>query len=142
MKNINHVHESGCMPEPTWIPSERLKFIDRFRVERADSCIDCGLCASLCQYGVHERIPGHAHILPPKSYDCIGPQCSGNSFYCVRNCPTKSLDVRASQTFPALGDLRWTADMILATWKMAETGLPMSLEDPANTGACLSLIHI
>ena len=136
MKDINHVHESGCMPEPTWIPSERLKFIDRFRVERADSCIDCGLCASLCQYGVHERIPGHAHILPPKSYDCIGPQCSGNSFYCVRNCPTKSLDVRASQTFPALGDLRWTADMILATWKMAETGLPMSLEDPANTGAC------
>jgi glutamate synthase domain-containing protein 2 len=126
--------EPACVPESSWIPSEKLKFINRFLVERADTCIDCGLCASLCPYGVHRRIEGHVHILPPYSYRCIGPECAKNQFYCVARCPTKSLTVRESETYPALGDVRWTTEMILATWRMAETGEPLRLDDPANLG--------
>jgi glutamate synthase domain-containing protein 2 len=126
--------DTSCVPEASWIPSDKLKFINRYLVERAGGCIDCGLCASRCPYGVHKRIEGHAHILPPYSYRCIGPECARNDFYCVGNCPTKSLTVRESETYPALGDVRWTTEMILATWHMAETGDPLPLDHPANTG--------
>jgi len=91
-----------CVPEASWVPAERLKFVNRFVVERADSCISCGLCASLCPNGVHKRVEGHASILPPYHQRCIGPSCSSNEYYCVKHCPTSSLSVRASETFPAL----------------------------------------
>ena len=123
-----------CVPEASWIPSQRLKFIGRFEVTRGPDCISCGLCASLCPYGVHSRIEGHARILPPYSYRCIGPECAKNSYYCVSHCPTASLSVKESEIFPALGDVRWTSEMILATWRMAETGEPIALDHPANSG--------
>ncbi len=125
---------ASCVPEATWIPSQKLKFIGRYEVTRGPDCISCGLCASLCPYGVHLRIEGHARILPPYSYRCIGPECKKNSFHCVSNCPTKSLGVKDSEVFPALGDVRWTSEMILATWRMAETGEPIPLDHPANSG--------
>ncbi|MHC1709003.1 MAG: glutamate synthase-related protein [Methanomassiliicoccales archaeon] len=123
-----------CVPEASWIPSERLKFVNRYVVERKDTCISCGLCGSLCPYGVHQRIEGHAKVLPPFNQRCIGPSCASNDFHCVSHCPTNSLSVRESETFSALGDVRWTTDMILATWHMAETGEMIPLDHPGNTG--------
>ena len=126
----------GCdnFPEASWVPSERLKFVNRYMVERGDSCISCGLCETLCPYGVHKRVEGHAKVLPPYSQRCIGPVCRNNDFHCVTRCPTGSLTVRPSETFDALGDVRWTTDMILATWQMAETGDPIPLDHVGNTG--------
>ena len=77
------------------VPSTLLKRMARYRVARADSCINCGLCESLCPYGVHRRVEGHVKMLPPADAKCIGPTCSANSFYCVKNCPTQSLSVVA-----------------------------------------------
>lgn len=131
-------------PKPSWqdqqaeialAPAERLQFMNRFTVSRADTCISCGMCASLCPYGVHKRIDGHVKMLPPDDRKCIGPSCEVNYFFCVANCPTGSLSVKSSDNFASLGDPRWTADMILATWRQAETGRPLSLDDPANVGA-------
>jgi glutamate synthase domain-containing protein 2/NAD-dependent dihydropyrimidine dehydrogenase PreA subunit len=123
------------LPEAALIPSEHLKFVNRFTVTRADTCISCGTCASLCPYGVHKRIEGHVRILPPDDRKCIGPSCEVNYFFCVANCPTNSLSVKTSETFVSLGDPRWTSEMILATWAMAETGRPLSLDHPGNIGA-------
>lgn len=123
------------LPEAALIPSEHLKFVNRFTVTRADTCISCGMCASLCPYGVHKRIEGHVKILPPDDRRCIGPSCEVNYFFCVANCPTNSLSVKTSETFVSLGDPRWTPEMILATWAMAETGKPLSLDHPGNIGA-------
>ncbi|HUT26816.1 MAG TPA: glutamate synthase-related protein [Methanomassiliicoccales archaeon] len=123
-----------CVPESSWIPSDRLKFVNRYVVERKDTCISCGLCESLCPHGVHQRIEGHARIMPPYNQRCIGPSCASNDFHCVTHCPTSSLSVRNSETFSALGDVRWTTDMILATWHMAETGEALPLDHPGNTG--------
>ena len=121
-------------PEAALDPSQRLKFMNRFRVVRADTCISCGLCESLCPYGVHRRIEGHARILPPDDRKCIGPSCDANYFFCVANCPTNSLSLTDSGNFRSLGDPRWTADMILATWRQADTGKALPIDDPANEG--------
>lgn len=123
------------LPEASLVPSEELRFINRFTVLRADTCISCGLCASLCPYGVHKRIEGHVKILPPDDRKCIGPSCSLNYFFCVANCPTGSLSVKTSDTYLSMGDPRWTSDMILATWAQAETGRPLPLDHPGNIGA-------
>jgi glutamate synthase domain-containing protein 2/NAD-dependent dihydropyrimidine dehydrogenase PreA subunit len=123
------------LPAVARVPSEHLNFINRFTVTRADSCISCGLCASLCPYGVHKRVEGHAKILPPDDRKCIGPSCEVNYFFCVANCPTNSLSVSKSDTFVSLGDPRWPSEMIMATWHMAETGRPLPLEHPGNVGA-------
>jgi len=130
--------EKSCqrdLPEAAFVPSEKLKFMNRFTVTRASTCISCGLCASLCPYGVHKRIEGHAKILPPDDRKCIGPSCEVNYFFCVANCPTNSLSVKPSETFISLGDPRWTSEMILATWAMAESGKPLLLDHPGNIGA-------
>ena len=123
------------LPEAALVPSEHLRFMNRFTVTRADMCISCGLCASLCPYGVHKRVEGHVRILPPDDRRCIGPSCEVNYFFCVANCPTNSLSVGPSETFASLGDPRWTSEMILATWAMSETGRPLPLDHPGNVGA-------
>lgn len=112
-------------PEAALAPADRLVFMNRFTVTRADTCISCGMCESLCPYGVHKRIEGHARILPPDDRRCIGPSCDVNYFFCVANCPTNSLSVKASDNFASMGDPRWSAEVIMATWKMAETGRPI-----------------
>jgi len=128
-------HCAKDLPEAALVPSEHLRFINRFTVARADTCISCGLCASLCPYGVHKRIEGHVKILPPDDRRCIGPSCEVNYFFCVANCPTNSLTVGPSETFASLGDPRWSSEMILATWAMSETGRPVPLDHPGNVGA-------
>jgi glutamate synthase domain-containing protein 2/ferredoxin len=122
------------LPEQALVPSDQLRFMNRFTVVRGDACISCGLCASLCPYGVHKRIEGHGRILSPDDRKCIGPSCSVNYFFCVANCPTRSLSVKTSDTYLSMGDPRWTSDMILATWAQAETGRPLPLDHPGNTG--------
>ncbi len=123
------------LPKAATVESEKLRFMNRYTVARAGTCISCGLCAALCPYGVHRRIEGHARILPPDDRRCIGPSCAVNYFFCVANCPTKSLSVGPSDTFNSLGDPRWTSEMILATWKQAESGDPLPLDHPGNVGA-------
>ena len=103
--------------------------MSRYQVTRADSCINCGLCESLCPYGVHRRVEGHVKIMPPAEPKCIGPSCSANSFYCVKNCPTQSLSVEPEPGVrehgrPALdpGHDHWPPG------SMAETGEPLPLD--------------
>ncbi len=74
---INNAYEPDLNPH---VPSQRLKAINRNNVIRADSCISCGLCATLCPQGVHRRIEGHVHLLPPYEGKCIGPSCSKNDY--------------------------------------------------------------
>lgn len=121
-------------PEIALAPADRLNFMNKFAVTRAGTCISCGMCASLCPYGVHKRIDGHTKILPPNDRNCIGPSCEVNYFFCVANCPTQSLSVKTSDNYLSLGDPRWPVEMILALWKQSETGTPIPLDDPGNIG--------
>ncbi len=91
-------------------------------VKRSASCNSCGLCAKLCPYGVHLRYQDYTQPLRPLDYRCIGPKCAANDYFCVKNCPRKALTVGLNPILETIGDYRWTAEMILAQWYMAETG--------------------
>jgi glutamate synthase domain-containing protein 2 len=47
------------------------------------------------------------------------------AFYCVNHCPRKALSLVESPQYRTIGDRRWTRDLILGTWKQAETGIPL-----------------
>jgi len=98
--------------------------IGKFRVHRAQTCQKCGKCVELCPYGVHTRPEGYRSINRPLDYRCIGFECEKTNHYCVEACPNEALSIAVNPSFETLGDYRWTADLIVATWQMAETGRP------------------
>ena len=103
-------------------PSRFRHQVPKYRVVRSDACINCGLCAKVCPYSVHERLEGHNKMKHPINYKCIGFECEKNEFYCINKCPQHALSLKPNPMYETLGDFRWTSDMITATWIMAETG--------------------
>jgi glutamate synthase domain-containing protein 2 len=76
----------------------------------------------ICPFGVHVRPEGYRDPIRPLDQKCIGKKCAETDHYCVANCPVGALRVDLNPMYESLGDYRWTADLILATWQMAETG--------------------
>jgi len=113
--------EVDCVikPAPVRFRNEIAKTI----IHRGDAdCIRCGQCAQVCPYGVHVLKPGYKYFAMPESHLCVGKSCQKTDHHCVALCPQNALRMVANPMVKALGDFRWTADMILATWKMAQTG--------------------
>jgi glutamate synthase domain-containing protein 2/ferredoxin len=96
--------------------------IAKYIVFRSDDCIACGKCADICPYDVHVLKPGYKYFAAPQSHLCIGENCKQTDSFCVDHCPKKALRMAKNPMINALGDYRWPSDMLLATWKMAETG--------------------
>jgi glutamate synthase domain-containing protein 2/Fe-S-cluster-containing hydrogenase component 2 len=98
--------------------------LTKFKVTLSDACINCGLCVELCPFGVYKRPEGLNKLLPPTSANCIGHKCKDTypDQYCVDKCPTNAIKIEIEPTYELLGDPRWTADLLLTTYKMAETG--------------------
>ena len=110
--------------EPT--PSRFRHPIGKFTLRRNARCTSCGLCAELCPYGVHPRYENYIKPLRPLSHKCIGFKCKENDFFCVDRCPQDALTLRLNPILETLGDYRWTSEMLIAHWEMAETGaLPL-----------------
>jgi ferredoxin len=105
-------------------PSRYRNEIAKYIIRRSDACRLCGKCAEVCPQGVHVLKPGYKYFAAPHQNVCIGPACQETGHYCVDLCPQKALRLVENPMMKLLGDDRWPADMILATWKMAETGEP------------------
>jgi glutamate synthase domain-containing protein 2/ferredoxin len=110
-------------------PSRFKHQVPKYKITRSDDCINCGTCAKTCPHGVHERVEGHNKVKRPIDYKCIGFECQSKDYYCVAKCPRKALSLSLNPMYATLGDYRWTADIITATWIMAETGLPPQRTD-------------
>jgi len=98
--------------------------IGKYRVYRASNCIGCAACIETCPHNVHVRPRGYRRMPGPFDYRCIGFDCAQTDHYCVDACPQGALSLRKNPVFATLGDYRWTADLIVSTWQMAETGRP------------------
>jgi len=112
-------------PEVVITPSRFRNPIGKYRLHRTDDCIGCGKCVELCPYGVHVIQAGH--VLTKNHYRCVGPECPNP---CHEACPVGALALNRNPTFDTMGDLRWTPDLLLSTWYMAENGTvpPRGLE--------------
>ena len=105
-------------------PQAYRSYLSKWLVNVSDACIDCGVCADVCPFGVHERKEGSLHLSLPKSQRCIGEACASKDYYCVRHCPVDAIRIERNPLASVLGNPRWTSDLILSTFVMAETGRP------------------
>jgi len=116
------------------VPFIESRFFGRFKVERSADCINCGTCAKVCPYGVHDRREGWGKISHPREWYCIGPECQVNSFFCPNHCPMSALSIKDNVMFPSLGDYRWSPRLIASNWKQSETGMPPSAGMESEVG--------
>jgi glutamate synthase domain-containing protein 2 len=119
---MNQNKRKGPLPEIRQIPSRFRNTIGKFTLKRNSACISCGLCAELCPRGVHPRHENYAPAMRPIEHRCIGFDCRKNDYYCIDRCPRQALTLRLNPVLETLGDYRWTAEMLIAHWEMAETG--------------------
>jgi len=91
--------------------------IGKYKLHRTSKCEACGKCVEVCPYGVHVIRRGQVFI--ENHYRCVGPDCAEP---CHEACPVNALSYKRNPVFDTLGDYRWTADLLVSTWYMAETG--------------------
>ena len=95
--------------------------IGKYRVMRGKQCKSCSGCVVTCPYGVHFK--AGTRMGTPRDYLCVGPDiCMSKGVYCVEKCPNQALSVAVNPQIKALGDFRWTAELLMSTWYQAETG--------------------
>ncbi len=116
-------------PAPSRYRNEIAKYIIR---RDTSKCTFCGKCAEICPQGVHVLKPGYKLFAAPHLNTCIGPSCAKTDHFCIDKCPNKALKMVENPMLKGMVDYRWTPDLILATWKMAETGAPPSADYDYN----------
>ncbi|MBW2538896.1 MAG: alpha-hydroxy-acid oxidizing protein [Deltaproteobacteria bacterium] len=134
---MNARNQKNQLPQIVETPSRFRNTIGKYIIRRNGRCISCGLCAELCPYGVHPRYDNYVKPLRPIAHKCIGFECKENEYFCIDRCPEQALTLRLNPLLETLGDYRWTSEMLLAHFEMAETGnLPVvDLEfDLGNSG--------
>ncbi|MFC1816095.1 glutamate synthase-related protein [Thermodesulfobacteriota bacterium] len=126
--------ETYQLPETGEALSRFRNTIGKYTIRRNSRCTSCGLCAELCPYGVHPRYSNFARPLRPKEHKCIGFKCRQNEYFCVDRCPEQALTLRLNPLLETLGDYRWTSEMLIAHWEMAETGTLPTVDLEYNLG--------
>jgi glutamate synthase domain-containing protein 2/ferredoxin len=101
-------------------PSRFGRAIGKYAVVVSENCSDCLKCVAVCP----ERVFGVQgdKLLPPFDHKCLGLECANKSSRCAKSCPEKAIRVSFNPSARALGDRRWTPDLLMSTWYMAETG--------------------
>jgi glutamate synthase domain-containing protein 2/ferredoxin len=99
--------------------------IGKYIVHRDDNlCTRCGACAKACPHDVHVLKKNYKYFAAPNNHNCRGPKCEKTDYFCIRKCPNGALSLKKNPIMDTIGDPRWTGDLLLATWRMAQTGKP------------------
>ncbi|MBM3301133.1 MAG: FMN-binding glutamate synthase family protein, partial [Deltaproteobacteria bacterium] len=101
-------------------PSRFGRALGKYCVVVSDACNDCLKCVAVCPVHVLE-VRGRK-LAAPRDHLCLGTECSKKSNRCVLNCPADAIRVAPNPSARALGDTRWTPELLMSTWHMAETG--------------------
>ena len=118
------------LPKVLHTPSRFRNPIGKYRLNRTSACTSCGKCVEICPYGVHVTRRGRVFV--ENHYLCVGPDCPEP---CHKACPEEALTLKKNPDFDALGDFRWTADLLASTWHMAEFGKVPSAGLEYKTGS-------
>lgn len=95
----------------------RFEPIGEFRIERADTCINCGRCIETCIYEVHgRREDDPRRMAEPRSHLCKA------CYNCIEECPQGALTITINPEYSSLGDDYWTPKRVTTIWFEAETG--------------------
>jgi len=105
-----------ALPRIVRTPDRFRNAIGKYRLRRSNACVACGKCAEVCPCGVHKK--KLKKMATPKHYLCVGFGCNK----CVEECPEKALSLELNPVTKVIGDSRWTPDLLISTWYMAETG--------------------
>src|SRR4030042_6193209 len=109
--------DTGTMfPEVKITPSGCRNAIGKYRLLRNNLCVACGKCAEVCTYGVY--MVRNKKMMRPADHLCIGFNCDK----CVEVCPQHAISLEVNPLTGVIGDRRWTPDLIISNWYMAETG--------------------
>ncbi len=122
-------------PEAKRTPSRFRNPHSKYRLIIGEACDNCGLCVSICPYGVYRK--GAKKPKAIGDHLCLGPGCEKESFYCIRQCPKAAISMPLNPSYEMLGDKRWTPDLLAGTWYMAETGEVPYQDLNYKTGASL-----
>ena len=96
----------------------------RLLLVRNDGCINCGICVDSCVYGVHHR---QADMRMPLGVVDQQENLCRSCLRCVRECPKEVLSVPQNPEYAHRTFGHWTAPIISALLKQAETGkVPVS----------------
>ncbi|MFZ3046380.1 MAG: glutamate synthase-related protein [Desulfatirhabdiaceae bacterium] len=107
--------------------------IGKYRVLRGQPCKSCAGCVVSCPHGVHFK--SGTRMGTPRDYLCVGPDvCQQQGTFCVTACPNQALQVKLNPQIQALGDFRWTAELLMSTWYQAETGKLPEVDLEYRTG--------
>lgn len=109
--------------------------IGKYTIKRNSKCIACGKCVEVCPFGVHVQHKNHIAPIRPIEHKCIGFECRKTDHFCVDHCPEGALTLRKNPLLDTLGDFRWTPEMLLAVFYMAETGENPNMNLEYNLGA-------
>lgn len=107
------------------VPSRFRHGMGKYSVVVSERCTDCLKCVAVCPVNVfHAR---GDKLDDPQDHLCLGTDCAKRSDRCVKNCPVDAIRVKRNPSIKALGDKRWTGDLLISCWHMAETGeLPLN----------------
>lgn len=114
MKTLSQTREE--FPEIKRVPSRFRNAFGKYRLRRTRACVGCGKCAEVCDYAVHQK--RNNKMAPPRDYLCIGLSCNK----CIIECPQKVLSMEENPLVKVIGDQRWTPELLISSWYMAETG--------------------
>jgi glutamate synthase domain-containing protein 2 len=104
-------------------PSRFRNALSKYSVVLTSACTHCGICAEVCRYGVLEKKGNR--VLVENAHLCRGAAlCRAKGAFCQDQCPENAVRVGRNPLWETFGDHRWTADLIVSTWRQAETGLP------------------
>ena len=101
-------------------PSRFGRALGKYTVRVLDACTDCLKCVAVCPQGVFQTRGNR--LTAPLDHLCLGRDCANKFNRCVKNCPVDAIRVGLNPSSKALGDFRWTPDLLMSTWHMAETG--------------------
>ena len=119
---MHYVNEWTQVPtcEVVETPSRFGRGLGKYTVVVSDACNDCLKCVAVCPEKVFTTV-GNT-LQPPRDHLCLGVTCAARPDRCVKTCPESAIRVAQNPSARALGDKRWTSDLLMSTWYMAETG--------------------